>query len=76
MLPSVTLTLLIVTDGTGSLSIIVPTPCESLIVAFEASLKFTLNVSVASLTVSPFTGTMICCDVDPAGNVSVPDTAV
>ena len=41
-----------------------------------AALKFTVNVSFGSSSVSPMTGTLICCVTVPGAKVSIPLTAV
>ena len=53
-------------------SLIVPVPSASLIVAPEALLKCTVNVSLVSYFVSPFTITVICIVVSVGPKVSVP----
>ena len=58
--------------GLLSLSMIVPVPVAPPIVALTGLLSVTVNVSFASGSVSPMTGTAIVCDVVPAGNVTVP----
>ena len=75
-LPSVTVTLLMLSDGNGSLSVIVPRPCPSAIVAFDGFVRLTKYVSFASSSRSPLTGTVICFEVWPGVNVSVPEPAV
>ena len=54
----------------------VPSPCASEIVAFVAALKFTVNVSFGSSSVSPITGTVIGCVTVPGANVRTPVAAV
>ncbi len=75
-LPSVTLTLLIDTDGVGSLSTIVPTPWPVPMVAFVGPLRLTKNVSSASSSPSSITTTVTGCAVTPGANVKVPAAAV
>ncbi len=55
-----------------SLSVIVPRPESSEIVAFVAAERFTEKVSLASLSVSPSTWTVTCFAVSPGLNVRVP----
>ncbi len=74
--PSVTLTLLIDTDGSVSLSTIVPVPTALPIVAPEALASVTRKVSVFSTIRSPITGTTIGCVTVPAGKLSMPLVAV
>jgi hypothetical protein len=58
--------------GTASSFVIVPRPCASVIVAFDAPERLTTKVSFGSTAVSPLTTTVIVCVVTPAANVSVP----
>jgi hypothetical protein len=71
-LPSVTLTSLIVSTGGGSSSVIVPVPCPSTMVAFDAFVRLTRKVSFASSSVSLLTTTVTVFVVSPAAKVSVP----
>ena len=74
--PSVTVLLPIETVGTGSSSVIVPTPVPSAIVALTGFESSTVNVSLSSSSVSPFTSTGSVSVVSPGRKVSVPDAAV
>jgi hypothetical protein len=70
-------TLPIVTVGSASSLVIVPVPTPvPEIAAFDGLARLTVNVSVASTAVSPFTETTTCFAVCPAAKVSVPDVAV
>jgi hypothetical protein len=71
-LPSVTVTSLIESAGSGSSSVIVPTPWLSVMVAFTAPERFRVKVSLSSSIVSPRTGTVMVPVVEPATMVSVP----
>ena len=53
---------------------IVPTACACVMVAFTGWLRFTEKVSVPVRMRLPTTGTLICWDVVPGGNVTVPDS--
>src|SRR3954469_19974854 len=57
--------------GSGSSSLIVPTPWLFANVALTGTLRLTRNVSLTSEIVSPLTVTLTFCDWMPAGNVSV-----
>src|SRR5436189_277142 len=73
LLPSVTLTLLMLSAGSTASSLtIVPTPWAPLMVAFVGLLKLTTKVSSGSTVVPPFTLTAIGCVLTPGANVSVP----
>ena len=74
--PSVTLTSLIVSAGSGSSSSIVPTPWLSAIVALIAFVRLSVNVSFASSSRSPCTRTVTCLVVWPGEKLSVPEVAV
>jgi len=58
--------------GAASSFVIVPVPCALPIVALTGMLRFTTNVSSASLTVSPFTSTVMLLVVSPEAKVTVP----
>ncbi len=73
---SVTVTLLIVSEGAASLSTIVPTPWLSAIVALVGPDRFTANVSSNSSSVSPRIATVTGRVVWPAVNVTVPVAAL
>ena len=73
--PSVTLAPLIESAGSGSSSLIVPVPVPTPMVALLGALNVTVNVSLASESVSPLTVTAIDCVVCPGANVNVPDAA-
>ena len=75
-LPSVKATSLIVIEGSGSSSVIVPTPWVSAIVTFTGTVRFTTNVSSISSIVSPTTGTDTVFVTWPGVNVSVPEVVV
>ena len=70
--PSVTVTSLIESAGSGSLSVIVPRPCPSAIVAFDGFVRLTKYVSFASSSRSLLTWTVTCFVVWPGVKVSVP----
>jgi hypothetical protein len=74
--PSTTLTSLTERVGIASSSLIVPVPCASWIVTLTPFVRLNVNVSFASSSRSPMTGTETCCDVWPAVNVAVPLVAV
>jgi hypothetical protein len=74
-LPSVTVTSLTENEGRGSLSLIVPRPCPSAIVAFVGFVRLTKKVSFDSSSRSPLTSTVTCFEVWPAAKVSVPEPA-
>ena len=65
VLPSVTVTSLIESDGVASSSVIVPMPCASVTRAPTALERFTANVSSPSSRTSPFTVTVIVFVVSP-----------
>ena len=71
-LPSVTVASVIPTVGDGSLSVIVPIPLVSAIVAFVGPARFRLKSSSTSSSASPTTGTATLLLVSPGANVSVP----
>ena len=66
-LPSVTVTSSIESVGSGSSSVIVPTPWPSAIVAFVGFERLTKNVSFASSSRSPLTSTVTVFVVWPGG---------
>ncbi len=70
--PSVTDTLSIATGGSGSLSVMLPTPWPSATVALIGAVRFTVKLSGFSAESSPTTGTLMSFVVSPAANVSVP----
>ena len=72
-LPSATDALPIEMVGGASSLVIVPTPWLSAIVALTAPERFTKNVSSASLTVSPTTGTKIFWVVCPGVKANDPE---
>ena len=74
-LPSVTDAFVIDSTGAVSSFVIVPVPVPPTIAAFVAPLRFTVNVSLASNVVSPFTSTVTVCVVIPGLNVTVPAAA-
>ena len=76
-LPSATATSPIDSVGSGAASsfVIVPRPTPSASVAPEGLDSATVNVSLGSTVVSPFTTTAIVFVVCPAVKVSVPDWA-
>ena len=73
---SATLTSPIERLGSGSLSVIVPSAVVSLMLAFEALLRVTVNISLASSRASSVTLTSTVFEVSPAANVRVPLAAV
>ncbi len=70
--PSVTVTSLIESVGSGSSSVIVPRPLSSVIVAAVAFDSSSVKVSSPSSSWSPLTTTVTDLVVSPAANVSVP----
>ena len=74
--PSVTVTSLITSVGKPSSSMIVPVPWLSVSAALTGLVRVTTNVSFASCTASPRTGTVMCCVVVPGLKVNVPLAAV
>ena len=75
-LPSTTVTLPIEIVGGVSSLVMVPRPWLSTIVALTAPERFTKNVSFASFSASPTTGTVMVCVVCPGAKVTVPDVVV
>ena len=74
-LPSLTVASAIDSDGKSSLRIVAVAVARA-IVAPDAPLRPSVNVSSASIAVSAATGTLTAFDVCPAAKVSVPDAAV
>ena len=73
LLPSFCWTSLTASEGCGSSSLIVTTPCESAMNAPWPFVRFTKNDSAASLTLSFVIGTWIVLSVlSPAFHVTVP----
>ena len=70
--PSSTLTLLIASVGARSSFVIVPVPVAVAIVALVGPDNVTVNVSFASYSVSPTTGTVIVPVVAPTAIVRIP----
>ncbi len=58
------------------MSVIVPTPWSSAIVAFVGFERLATNVSSNSSSVSPTTGTVKVLVITPGANVSVPAALV
>ena len=75
MLPSVSETSLITTEGKGSLSVMVPVRVATGIVALVGFESVTVYVSFASFSRSPWTTTSIVLVVWPGLKVNVPDVA-
>ena len=75
-LPSASDMSLIVRDGGGSSSTIVPIPWLSAIVALVGTERFTKNASSISSSTSPTTGTDTVFVTCPGVNVSVPEVVV
>ena len=61
-----------IAPGKASLSVIVPSAVVSLMLAFEALLRVTVNVSSVSSRTSSVTLTSTVFEVSPAANVRVP----
>ena len=72
LLPSVTVTSLMLSTGAASSSLIVPTPCPFPIVACVGALRFTTKLRSLCLIVFPSTWTVIVLLVSPGLNVSAP----
>src|SRR3954463_1435564 len=73
--PSVTVTLLMLRTGKSSL-MMVPTAWPRARVALTGLLNVSVNVSDGSIAASGTIGTRTSADVEPAGNVTVPEEAV